>query len=88
MEDGQASVIQPRCIGCGNCLRVCAQNAKQVRDDTQRAFSLLEHGEPVAAMLAPSFPAEFTDIPPGTLVAMIRALGFSSVHEVSLAPTW
>ena len=84
VEGGQASVIQPRCIGCGNCLRVCAQNAKQVRDDTQRAFALLEHGEPVAAMVAPSFPAEFTDIPPGTLVAMIRALGFSSVHEVSL----
>jgi dissimilatory sulfite reductase (desulfoviridin) alpha/beta subunit len=25
--DGQATVIQPRCIGCGNCLRVCSQNA-------------------------------------------------------------
>ncbi len=82
--DGQASVIQPRCIGCGNCLRVCSQNAKQVRDDTKRAFALLESGVPVAAMLAPSFPAEFTDIPPGTLVAMIRALGFDSVHEVAL----
>ena len=34
--------------------------------------------------MAPSFPAEFVDIPPGTLVAMIRALGFDSVHEVSL----
>jgi two-component system NtrC family sensor kinase len=82
--DGQASVIQPRCIGCGNCLRVCTQNAKQVRDDTERAFGLLESGAKVAAMVAPSFPAEFTDISPGTLVAMIRALGFGSVHEVSL----
>ncbi len=84
VEDGQASVIQPRCIGCGNCLRVCTQNAKQVRDDTERAFALLASGEPVAAMLAPSFPSEFMDIPPGTLVAMVRALGFSTVHEVSL----
>jgi signal transduction histidine kinase/Fe-S-cluster-containing hydrogenase component 2 len=82
--DGQARVIQPRCIGCGNCLRVCSQNAKQVRDDTARAFGLLESGEHVVAMVAPSFPAEFTDIPPGTFVAMIRALGFDSVHEVSL----
>jgi signal transduction histidine kinase/Fe-S-cluster-containing hydrogenase component 2 len=81
--DGQASVIQPRCIGCGNCLRVCTQNAKEVRDDTERAFSLLATGEPVAAMLAPSFAAEFTDLPLGKLVAMIRALGFSSVHEVA-----
>ncbi len=82
--DGQARVIQPRCIGCGNCLRVCSQNAKQVRDDTERTFSLLESDARVAAIVAPSFPAEFMDIPPGTLVAMIRALGFDSVHEVSL----
>ncbi len=82
--DGQASVIQPRCIGCGNCLLVCSQNAKHVRDDTQKAFALVDSGEKTAAMLAPSFPAEFSDIEPGRLVAMIRALGFSSVHEMSL----
>lgn len=82
--DGQASVIQPRCIGCGNCLRVCSQNAKQVRDDTQKTFGLLQSPARVAAMVAPSFPAEFRDMAPGTLVAMLRALGFDSVHEVSL----
>lgn len=82
--DGQASVIQPRCIGCGNCLRVCSQNAKQVRDDTERTYALLESDERVAAIVAPSFPAEFTDFPPATLVAMLRALGFDSVHEISL----
>ena len=76
--------MQPRCIACGNCLRVCSQNAKQVRDDTERMFSLLESDSQVAALVAPSFPAEFVDIPPGTLVAMIRSLGFDSVHEVSL----
>jgi two-component system NtrC family sensor kinase len=82
--DGQASVIQPRCIGCGNCLRVCSQNAKQVRDDTERTFALLKANEQVAAVIAPSFPAEFPDISTANLVAMIRALGFNSVHEISL----
>jgi signal transduction histidine kinase/Fe-S-cluster-containing hydrogenase component 2 len=82
--DGQASVIQQRCIGCGNCIRVCSQNAKSVRDDTERAFSLLDSGLRTAAMVAPSFPAEFSDLEPGRLVAMIRALGFTSVHEISL----
>ena len=84
VADGQASVVQPRCIGCGNCLRVCSQNAKQVRDDTERTFSLLESHHQVAATLAPSFPAEFNDIDPHTLVGMIRELGFDSVHEVAL----
>jgi signal transduction histidine kinase/NAD-dependent dihydropyrimidine dehydrogenase PreA subunit len=82
--DGQAKVVQPRCIGCGNCLRVCTQNAKQVRDDSERMFNLLGSGAKVVALVAPSFPAEFPDIPPGTLVAMIRSLGFDSVHEISL----
>jgi len=82
--DGQASVMPQRCIGCGNCVRVCSQNAKAVRDDTEKAFKLIDSRLRTAAMVAPSFPAEFTDIEPGRLVAMIRALGFSSVHEVSL----
>ncbi len=84
VTDGQAQVVQPRCIGCGNCLRVCSQNAKQVRDDTERAMALLDSGTQVAAIVAPSFPAEFVDMSTSTLVAMIRALGFTSVHEVAL----
>jgi two-component system NtrC family sensor kinase len=84
VQDGQAQVVQPRCIGCGNCLRVCTQNAKQVRDDSERMLSILEPGAKVAALVAPSFPAEFVDIPPSTLVAMIRSLGFTSVHEIPL----
>jgi signal transduction histidine kinase/iron only hydrogenase large subunit-like protein len=82
--DGQASVVQQRCIGCGNCLRVCSQNAKHVRDDTEKAFALIDSGVKTAAVVAPSFPAEFADIEPGRLVAMLRALGFTSVHELSL----
>jgi ferredoxin len=63
--DGQASVIQERCIGCGNCLRVCSQNAKHVRDDTVKTYELLDSRVRTAAIVAPSFPAEFADIEPG-----------------------
>jgi signal transduction histidine kinase/NAD-dependent dihydropyrimidine dehydrogenase PreA subunit len=83
VRDGQAEVIQERCIGCGNCVRMCSQNAKQIRDETAKTFALLAGDEPVAALVAPSFPAEYTDIEPGKLVAMIRALGFAAVYEVS-----
>ncbi len=80
--DGQASVIQTRCIGCGNCVTVCSQNAKQVLsgiDDTER---LLAGEAPVAAIVAPSYAAEFTECDTAALVGALRELGFSSVHEV------
>src|SRR5512139_626025 len=70
---GQAEVIDERCIGCGNCTRVCSQHAKAV----------LDSGEPVAACLAPSFPAEFPEYRPARLAAVLRALGFSHVFETS-----
>ena len=81
--DGQASVIASRCIGCANCFRVCSQNAKQAYSDVERTFGLLASGEKIAAIVAPSFPAEFTDVDERTLVAMLRKLGFAAVHEVA-----
>ena len=64
----QAEVIPERCIGCGNCVRVCSQGAKQVASSVGAVDALLASGEPVAACVAPSFPAEFRDMAPGQLV--------------------
>jgi nitrogen-specific signal transduction histidine kinase len=44
---------------------------------------LLEKEPKVAAIIAPSFPAEFSDIDHRTLIGMIRTLGFEYVAEVS-----
>ncbi len=81
--DGQAEVIGARCIACGNCVRVCSQQAKQVADSIGQVDRLLAGSLPVAACLAPSFPAEFPEVPYRRLVGMVRALGFARVHEVS-----
>lgn len=81
--DGQAKVIHERCISCGNCVRVCSQKAKQVVDSVPRAKSFLADTAPVAAIIAPSFPAEFAEWDAQTLVGMIRALGFEWVSEVA-----
>ncbi len=81
--DGQASVIQTRCIGCGNCVTVCSQNAKEVLSGIADTDALLAGPSRVAATVAPSYPAEFTECDPATLVAALRDLGFDSVHEVA-----
>jgi iron only hydrogenase large subunit-like protein/nitrogen-specific signal transduction histidine kinase len=81
---GQAEVIDERCIGCGNCTKVCSQGAKVFLNTTDRVLRLLEKGGKRAALVAPSFPAEFYEIGDHRqLVGMIRALGFDYVAEVS-----
>lgn len=81
---GQAEVIVERCIACGNCTKVCSQGAKVFLNTTDRVLRLIEDSPKVAAIVAPSFPAEFYDIPDHrTLVGMIRSLGFKYVSEVS-----
>jgi iron only hydrogenase large subunit-like protein/nitrogen-specific signal transduction histidine kinase len=81
---GQAEVIDERCIACGNCTKVCSQGAKVFLNTTDRVVNLLENNSKVAAIIAPSFPAEFSDIPNHhILTGMIKSLGFEYVAEVS-----
>jgi iron only hydrogenase large subunit-like protein len=81
--DGQAEVVAERCIGCGNCVKVCTRGAKKARVNISDVKTLLESGRRVAAVVAPSFPAEFPDIPPKKLVGMLIRLGFHPVTEVA-----
>lgn len=81
---GQAEVITDRCIACGNCTKVCSQGAKVFLNTIDRVIKLLQEEEKVAAIVAPSFPAEFLEFKDyRVFVGMIRALGFKYVCEVS-----
>lgn len=81
--NGQAEVISDRCIGCGNCIKVCSQDAKVFLQTRQDVKTLLKSQPNVAAIVAPSFPAEFSDIPNSqTFVGMLREMGFHHVFEV------
>lgn len=82
IRDGQAEIIEESCICCGNCVRVCSQEAKQCVSTERDVQRLLEGKAPVAICLAPSFPAEFLEIPYQTLVGMLRRAGFAYVNEV------
>ncbi len=83
INEGQAQVVGERCIACGNCTRVCSQHAKVLRSSIDDVQALLQSGNRVAACVAPSFPAEFTEMAFTQLVGMIRALGFQLVVEVA-----
>ncbi len=81
---GQAEVITERCVACGNCTKVCSQGAKVFVNTVDMVRKVVEKPGKKAALVAPSFPAEFHDITDHRMVVgMIRALGFDYVAEVS-----
>ncbi len=84
--DRQAEIVADRCIGCGNCVRVCGRGAKTVVNTVPDVEALLATQPRVAALVAPSFAAEFFDIVDSggvqLWVGMLRRLGFSVVSEV------
>jgi len=82
IEDGQAFVVESRCIACGNCTLVCSQNAKTYLSGLEGALALLDGDAPVAALLAPSFPAGFAE-PAARVVGAFKAAGFEHVVEVA-----
>ena len=82
--NGQAEVMPERCIACGNCVNVCSQGAKTFNSQINDVEALLASNEYIIAAVAPSFPAEFTEIDDYRLfVGMLRKLGFKKVTEVS-----
>jgi iron only hydrogenase large subunit-like protein/nitrogen-specific signal transduction histidine kinase len=82
--NGQAEVVSERCIGCGNCIKVCNQGAKVFLETSIVVSELLNSDKMVMAIVAPSFPAEFKELEePEALAGMIRQLGFDKVIEVS-----
>ena len=55
----QAHIVGDECVLCGNCFVICPQNAREIRNDVEKAKVLLASGSPVVASLAPSFSANY-----------------------------
>jgi signal transduction histidine kinase/iron only hydrogenase large subunit-like protein len=81
--DGLAAVVPERCLGCGNCTVVCSQNAKAYASGVENVERMLAGGARVAALVAPSFPADPLGQDAGRMVGTLRALGFRYVVEVA-----
>lgn len=83
ITNGQAEIIPERCIGCGNCVKVCSQKAKKIRSSIEPVLELLKTYNNVAAIIAPSFPAEFNGTSYKKVIAAIKNCGFKYVNEVA-----
>ncbi len=87
VEDGQAWVVEERCISCGTCIRVCNQGAKTYLNAVPEAWRALEMDRPAVAVLAPSFVASF-NVEPGQVVGALKELGFARVVEAAYGAEW
>ncbi len=82
--NGQAIIMQERCISCGHCIKVCSQHAKYVYSYGNIVLDWLmwEKEREKIAIVAPSFAASFPDnyikLPDA-----LKKLGFNRVCEVS-----
>ncbi len=83
VKEGQAEIIDERCISCGTCVPLCARNAITVQDDTDLVEQMLTDGQPVAAAVSSTFPAAFENIRPLQFPSALRRLGFRYVTETS-----
>lgn len=84
VEAGYASVISELCIVCGQCVEICPNGAKRVRDDLPQVRKLIEMKDRVLVSLAPSFVTEFAGIKPAQIIHALRKLGFHGVSETAL----
>lgn len=84
IESGYASVMPELCILCGQCVEVCPNAAKKVRDDVPQARQLLKLKPRVLVSLAPSFASEFPELRPAQLIHALKGFGFYGVSETAL----
>ncbi len=83
VRGGQSEIIEDFCISCGFCVNVCSQGAKRVTSSLGGVRAILGGPGHKYALLAPSFPAAFLDLPPESLVGALHAAGFDGVFEVA-----
>lgn len=83
----QANIVEDECILCGHCFMVCPQNAKEIRNDIEKAKALINSAQPVYASIAPSFVANYTGTTIKSMEKALQKLGFSGVSETAIGAT-
>jgi iron only hydrogenase large subunit-like protein len=70
-----------KCIACGACLKACPNGARFYNDDTERFFSDLRSGEPIALIVAPAFKENFENW--RSILAWLKTQGIKIIIDVS-----
>lgn len=83
VKDSQAYIMNEKCILCGHCLEICPQNAKSFISDLNRVKQYLSKGTKTIVSLAPSYLGVLKFQTPFQVVAALKKLGFSAVHETA-----
>lgn len=83
-SEHQAHIIPDECVLCGMCFVTCPQNAKQVRNDIERAKQLIAGDKPVMVSLAPSFAANYDGASIDAMEAALKGLGVAGVEETAI----
>jgi len=83
----QAHIVGNECILCGECCVICPQNAKESRNETEKARVLIQSGAPVYVSLAPSFVANFPGVGIRGMREAVLALGFAEAEETAIGAT-
>ncbi len=82
--NGQARLIDEKCVLCGRCVVECPQGAKQVTSEVPAVKKAIADGCFVAISLAPSFVAAFPEFTLPQLAARLGGLGISLVEETAV----
>ena len=82
IRDGKARIIQERCIHCGNCVKICSQNAKRSFERIDHTLHLLKEGK-YNSNSSPLLPMAFNGRVENFPVPFGK-LGFVQVWEVAV----
>ena len=83
VRNGKATLLQDRCIDCGECVRVCPHHAIVAQTSTFRDFSEFKH---TIALPSPVFYSQFgKGARPSAILAALKRIGFDDVYDVACA---